>query len=68
LRDAQDWYEGESKGLGLRFREAVDALVQRMTANPRLKTEKAHAKIKAAVFMAAILSKLTSDRGRVPWA
>jgi plasmid stabilization system protein ParE len=31
--DAQDWYEGEA-GLGRRFREAVDAVTERMSANP----------------------------------
>ena len=35
LIDAQDWYENEAPGLGRRFREAVDAVVQRMSANPR---------------------------------
>ena len=35
LIDAQDWYEGESKGLGRRFRQAIDAVVQRMSANHR---------------------------------
>jgi plasmid stabilization system protein ParE len=34
LIDAQDWYESEASGLGRRFREAVDALVKRMSANP----------------------------------
>jgi plasmid stabilization system protein ParE len=35
LIDAQDWYENEAPGLGRRFREAVDAVVQRMSATPR---------------------------------
>ena len=35
LIDAQDWYEGEATGLGRRFREAIDALAERMSANPR---------------------------------
>jgi len=35
LIEAQDWYEGESPGLGPRFRQAVDVLVERMSANPR---------------------------------
>ena len=35
LIEAQDWYEKEAPGLGRRFREAVDALVERMSANPR---------------------------------
>jgi plasmid stabilization system protein ParE len=35
LIDAQDWYENEAPGLGRRFREAVDAAVQRMSAAPR---------------------------------
>ena len=35
LIDAQDWYENEAPGLGRRFRAAVDAVVQRMSANPR---------------------------------
>jgi plasmid stabilization system protein ParE len=34
LIDAQDWYENEAPGLGRRFREAVDAVAQRMSANP----------------------------------
>ena len=32
---AQDWYEGEAAGLGRRFRQAIDALAQRMSENPR---------------------------------
>ncbi len=35
LIDAQDWYENEAPGLGRRFRTAVDAVVQRMSTNPR---------------------------------
>ena len=36
LIDAQDWYENEVPGLGRRFRAAVDAVIERMSANPRL--------------------------------
>jgi plasmid stabilization system protein ParE len=36
LIDAQDWYENEVPGLGVRFRQAVDAAIERMSANPRL--------------------------------
>lgn len=35
LIDAQDWYESEAPGLGRRFRAAVDAAIERMSANPR---------------------------------
>ncbi len=35
LIDAQDWYESEASGLGRRFRAAVDAVIQRMSDNPR---------------------------------
>jgi plasmid stabilization system protein ParE len=35
LIGAQDWYENESSGLGRQFRLAVDAVIGRMTANPR---------------------------------
>ena len=35
LIDAQDWYENEAPGLGRRFRAAVAAVVQRMSATPR---------------------------------
>ena len=35
LIEAQDWYEREVPGLGGRFRQAVDALIQRMGQNPR---------------------------------
>lgn len=35
LVEAQDWYEGEATGLGRRFRQAIDALVERMGDNPR---------------------------------
>ena len=35
LIEAQDWYEGEAPGLGRRFREAIDAWAERMSANPR---------------------------------
>ena len=34
LLDARDWYENESPGLGLRFRAAVEAEVERIAANP----------------------------------
>ena len=34
LIEAQDWYEGEAPGLGRRFRAAIDALAERMSANP----------------------------------
>ena len=33
--EAQDWYEGEAPGVGRHFREAIDALTERMGANPR---------------------------------
>ena len=32
--DAKDWYENEAPGLGRNFRAAVDAVIQRMSANP----------------------------------
>ena len=35
LIDAQDWYENEVPGLGRRFRAEVDAVIQRVTSNPR---------------------------------
>ena len=35
LIDAQDWYENEARGLGRRFRAVVDAVIERMIANPR---------------------------------
>jgi hypothetical protein len=35
LIDAQDWYEGEASGMGRRFRQAVNDLTERMSANPR---------------------------------
>ena len=35
LIEAQDWYEDEAAGLGRRFREAIDALTERMSTNPR---------------------------------
>ena len=35
LIQAQDWYEGEVPGLGRRFRQAIDTLAERMSANPR---------------------------------
>ena len=34
LIEAQDWYEAEAPGLGGRLREAIDALTERMSANP----------------------------------
>ena len=34
LVGAQDWYEDKAAGLGRRFREAIDGLIDRMTANP----------------------------------
>jgi plasmid stabilization system protein ParE len=35
LIDAQDWYENEAPGLGLRFRAVVDNAVQRISYHPR---------------------------------
>jgi plasmid stabilization system protein ParE len=35
LIEAQDWYESEAAGLGRRFRAAIDAVIERMSANPR---------------------------------
>ena len=35
LIDAQGWYENEAPGLGRRFRQAVDAVIERMSASPR---------------------------------
>ena len=35
LIDAQDWYEREAAGLGRHFREAIDALTERMSTNPQ---------------------------------
>ena len=35
LIHAQDWYEREASGLGRRFRQAIDALVERMSSSPR---------------------------------
>ena len=34
LIEAQNWYEGEAAGLGRRFRQTVDALIERITDNP----------------------------------
>ena len=35
LIDAQDWFENEAPDLGRRFRAAVNALIQSMSAKPR---------------------------------
>lgn len=35
LIEAQGWYENEVPGLGRRFRQAVDAVIGRMSASPR---------------------------------
>jgi toxin ParE1/3/4 len=35
LIEAQDWYEGEASGLGRRILQAIDALIERMSDNPR---------------------------------
>ena len=35
LIDAQDWYESEARGLGRRFRAAIEFVIERMSANPR---------------------------------
>jgi plasmid stabilization system protein ParE len=35
LIEAQDWYEREATGLGRRFRQAIDALIERTSSNPR---------------------------------
>ncbi|MGD1095385.1 MAG: type II toxin-antitoxin system RelE/ParE family toxin [Bryobacteraceae bacterium] len=35
LIEAQDWYEDEAAALGRRFRQAIDALIERISDNPR---------------------------------
>jgi plasmid stabilization system protein ParE len=35
LIEAQGWYESEASGLGRHFRQAVDAVIDRMSASPR---------------------------------
>lgn len=35
LVEARDWYESEATGLDRRFRQAIDALIERMSDNPR---------------------------------
>jgi plasmid stabilization system protein ParE len=35
LIDAQNWYEREAAGLGRHFREAIEALTQRLSTNPQ---------------------------------
>jgi plasmid stabilization system protein ParE len=35
LIDAQDWYQNDAQGLGRRFRASVDAVIERISANPR---------------------------------
>jgi hypothetical protein len=32
--EAQDWYEGEARGTGRLFRQAIDALVERTVLYP----------------------------------
>ena len=34
LVDARNWYDRKSAGLGVRFLDAVDSVVQRIAANP----------------------------------
>lgn len=34
LIEAQDWYEREAEDRGRRFRQAIDSLVDRMSAKP----------------------------------
>ncbi len=34
LSEAQNWYASESPGLGRKFRVALDAMVERVRANP----------------------------------
>ena len=36
LIEAQDWYEKEAPGLGMRFHQAVDAIIGRINDNPRI--------------------------------
>lgn len=33
--DAQDWYEAEFPGLGVRFRAELDNVIERICSNPR---------------------------------
>jgi toxin ParE1/3/4 len=35
LIEAQDWYDREVTGLGRRFRQAIDPMIERMSQNPR---------------------------------
>lgn len=34
LERAEDWYDGQRPGLGREFRDAVDAVIARIAANP----------------------------------
>jgi len=34
LIEAQDWYERQAPGLGRRFRQSIDALVERVNSGP----------------------------------
>jgi plasmid stabilization system protein ParE len=63
LIDAQDWYENEAPGLGRRFREAVDAVVERMSAIPR-QFPAVHKNIRRALlrrFPCALMLVLDND-------
>ncbi len=35
VTEAQDWYEGRTAGLGVRFRVELDRTMQRLASNPR---------------------------------
>jgi toxin ParE1/3/4 len=51
LIEAQDWYENEAPGLGRRFRQAVDAVIERMSASPR-QFPAIHKNVRRACFAA----------------
>ena len=49
LVEAQDWYENKVPGLGLRFRAAVHAAVERINSNP-LQFRVVHKNIRRALL------------------
>jgi len=49
VQSAYDWYEDKESGLGDRLLEAIDAVMDRVDANPRL-FPKAHQEFRRAVL------------------
>jgi putative addiction module component (TIGR02574 family) len=67
LVEAQDWYETKVGGLGRRFREAIDRLIDRMSANTAAISHRSQERAPRPLAPLSLRAVLR-DRGRWPIA